>query len=289
MDLTLERLRIPPLHGGCLLKTSYCADNEAFERLVSELAVTVAPNVSTGAATIGPAGFYLGVSSSLTPISANQQTWQRGTEGSGNVVRNGSPDGALLWNRLFVRKGLPFGLELGTSVGQGANTSMWVLSAEVKWALLEGFHSGTGHFPDLAVHGALSSTVGARALTLSTNTLDLTLSKPYVVGGSYRLTPFVAAQLLFVRAHTSGVDLTPATNASVVASDAANNVVFNPVTQTRGRAFAGFELRHELIITALSVGYDLAVPTLRANNPKDGLDGKLARQIAFQLSLGLRY
>lgn len=309
MDLALDHLGIPGGHGGCTATNAYCADNEAFERLVSEFAVAVTAPVSSGAATLGPAGFYLGVSSTLTPISASGNAWQRGSQGGNSAVHNTSPDAALVWNRFSVRKGLPFGFELGTSLGQGIDTSIWVLAAELKWALLEGYHSGLGHFPDLALHGTLSTTVGAGALSLQTDTLDVILSKPYVVFGSYRMTPFLALQGLFVRARTGRVDLTPGTSGwdnckpaaatgsatgavtscSGNGSDLANDVVFNPVSQTRWRMFAGLEVAHQLLISSLSVGYDLAVPSLATNNPEDGISGPLARQIAFQLSLGLRY
>jgi hypothetical protein len=314
MDLTLERLRRPAGEGGCPVSASNtpCADNEAFERLVSELAVTVSQPVSAGAATLGPAGFYLGVSSTVTPISASQFPWRNGTLGDGSSKRNTSPDGALMWNRFAVRKGLPFGFEIGTSAGQGVDSSMWVLSAELKWAILEGFHSGLGHFPDLAIHGVLSSVVGARALSMRTDSFDITLSKPFVVAEAYRVTPLLALQALFMTAKSGRVDLTPQTDAFAACaptpgsvsstvdpgtivhctkdgSDLANDVVFNTVTHTRVRLFAGVEVTHAPVSTSLSLGYDLAVPNLVAHTTGDGNEGGLAHLISFQLSLGLRY
>ncbi|HEX2677648.1 MAG TPA: hypothetical protein VHM19_13435 [Polyangiales bacterium] len=310
MDLALERLRIPGGYPDCKSPAGeWCIDNEAFERLVSQLAVAVSPPVTSGAATIGPAGFYVGVSGAITPISMSY-VWRNGTVGDGRSGMNKSPDGELLWNRLSVRKGLPFGLEVGTSVGRGFDTSMWVLSAEAKWAVLEGFHSGLGHFPDLAVRGVLSSTVGARQLSLRTNAFDVTLSKPYVVAQSYRLTPLLALQALFVHGTSARVDISASQSAwnacapkegaagsetgqvlscDKSSADLANDVVFRPVSQTRLRAFAGAEVTHEMISSALTVGYDLTVPSLHTQNLHEGLNSPLSRQITFQLSLGLRY
>jgi hypothetical protein len=309
MDLTLARLRIPPGRAGCTGVVP-CPDNEAFERLASELAATLAPAISHGAASIGPAGFYFGLSAAVTPVSASKRYWVQGTEGAGGVSspQNTSPSGALLWNRFEARKGLPLGFELGASVGQGASTSMWLVGAELKWAIFEGFHSGLGQFPDLSVSGVLQSSVGARELTLRTDALNVTLSKPFLVARRYRLTPFAGLQALFVRAKTSRVDLTPGVNAwascaqgaataesqAVPActgdgNDLGSNVAFRPVSQTRTRIFLGLDGTTEWFSTGLSLGIDAGMPGLQASTPKDGESSGLQRQFTFQLSFGVRY
>lgn len=310
MDLALERMRVPAGNAACTTAGEFCPDNEQFERVIAELAVTLAPPVTTGAATLGPAGFYLGVGTALTPISADQHPWRNGTEGSGATQPNTSPNGSLMWNRLSARKGLPLGFEVGVSAGQGVDTSMWVLAAELKWALFEGFHSGAGQLPDVAVRGVLSSVVGARSLSLQTHALDVTFSKPYVVATRFRVVPFLALQGVFVSAETGRVDLTPGDDAWAAcrpeagsgpsadgepvqcagdAADLANSQVFQPVSHARMRLFAGAELMREYWSAGLSIGYDVTVPTLQAETPKDDLSGDLARQFTFQLSLGLRY
>ena len=152
MDLSLSRLRFASRDEVCTgvdPETGYCPDNEGFQRLASELAVAVSPNITSGAATVGPAGFYVGVSSTLTPIDAERRYWQRGTRGTSSSVEtsNTAPAGALVWNRLEVRKGLPFGFEVGAAVGQGWDSSMWVFGGQLRWALLEGFRSGLGRLP----------------------------------------------------------------------------------------------------------------------------------------------
>ena len=113
MDPALSRLRVPPGEGGCPDAGAFCPNDEAFERLVADLSVGIAPPVSGGAATLGLRGFSVHLSLSLTPISG--QHWISGTEGPDAAAsgHNPAPGGTLTWNRLEVRKGLPFGFEAG--------------------------------------------------------------------------------------------------------------------------------------------------------------------------------
>jgi hypothetical protein len=314
MDLSLSRLRFTSRDGICTgvdPETGFCPDNEGFQRLASELAVAVSPNITSGAATVGPAGFYIGVSTTLTPIDAERRYWQRGTRGTSSAVEtsNTAPAGAQVWNRLEVRKGLPFGFEVGAALGQGWDSSMWVFGGQLRWALLEGFHSGLGGFPDVAVRGVLQTSLGSSQLSLQTHAIDLTLSKPFVVAQRFRLTPLLGAQALFVRAQSGRVDLTPDVDAWTVCapmppagdeselicsaesmgSDFENDVVFATLSHTRVRMFLGAEAQTGIVSTGLSFGFDLSTPALDVNQADDGENGGLTRQISFQLSVGLRY
>src|SRR3954468_16786183 len=67
MDPELSRLRIPPGKGGCPASGPFCPNDEAFERLVSDLGVGVAPAVDGGAASLGLRGFSLELSMAFTP------------------------------------------------------------------------------------------------------------------------------------------------------------------------------------------------------------------------------
>ncbi len=310
MDLALSRLHLAHDTPGCSLPASsaaiYCADNDAFERLISQLAVTVAPMAERGAATLGPRGFALSLSSTGTGIAADRFYWVYGTRGSGGSSdHNAAPETMPVWNRIEMRKGLPFGLEIGSSLGQGISTSMWLFSGELKWALFEGFHSGLGQLPDLAVRGVLQTMLGAGQLSLQTHAIDVTLSKPFVVAQRYRLTPFAALGLLFVRADTGRVDLAadggvfnkcapPAgggtTECSTGSSAAvANTVVFNPISQNRYRVFFGLEGRVGFFTFGASGGFDLIPPTIEAKPVAGRTAAAMPRQFSFLLSLGLRY
>ena len=311
MDPALTRLVQRAGNGPCMPMNgaAFCPDHEAFEHLASELAVALSPAVETGAAGLGARGFYLGLSSTATPIRAGQRYWAKGTRGSslGNE-QNSSVDSMLAWNRVDIRKGLPFGLELGSSFGYGMNTSLWLLAVQVRAVLFEGFHSGLGALPDIALRGVTQAMFGSSELSVRTHALDVTLSKPFVIFGSHRLTPLLALQALFVNARSGRIDLTPNENAwatcvpSTTASDGATLVCTNPqgntelanlgafrnVNQTRVRLFLGAEERYSWLSVAATLGVDLAVPELQTEFAGDG-PSNVMRQVSFHFACGVRY
>ena len=321
MDLELARLRVPPGKGGCPAGGPFCPNDEAFERLVSDLGVGVAPAVDGGAASLGLRGFSIELSMSFTPISGRH--WILGSAGPDAATHafNPSPDGMLTWNRLEVRKGLPFGLEVGGVVGHGLDTSLWLLAGEVRAALFEGYRSGLGALPDVAVRAVFQALVGSPQLSLHTWSFDVTLSKPYVVAGRHRLTPLLALQALMVNAETLPIDLTPDESAwdscgqpaptappssddpdeppvlpagaacapPMAAQDLQNTQRFADVHQTRIRVFLGIEERYGSFSSGLSLGLDLIVPQRHADTMGDGVDSELRRALTLHFVVGVRY
>jgi hypothetical protein len=336
MDLALSRLRrgaVACEADGISVPSyaSFCRDEELFERLVSEYAVAMAPPASGPARTLGVRGFQLTLDMTLTGIRAGELYWVRGTEGDQRlppgvtVGQNPAPSPVLMWNRLQVRKGLPFGFETAASLGQGVDTSFWTLGLLLKWALFEGFRSHLGRLPDVAIQGGYSRSVGSSQATIQIATLDLTLSKPFVVEHTWTVSPLLGVQTLFVDVRSGVVDLTPggpsadaeppgadaygscvpdtnvdgpvrleppdvAPNGEPCAeagagADFAHSVTFDPVTQTRVRAFAGAQLRYDLFLLQLALHYDLAAPGVTAVTRNSGGD-ELSRQLAFNVAVG---
>jgi hypothetical protein len=315
MDLALSRLRTS---GGAVSdcpqsSQQFCPDQELFERLASELAVAMAPPVHTPARSLGPRGFSLGLDMTFTSIEAQQSYWQLGTEGAGGRATeswNRSPSSSLVWNRVEARKGLPFGLEAGASLGQGLNTSLWALGLALKWSLFEGFRSGLGRLPDVSVQGSVHRSVGSSQASVQLYALDLTLSKPFVIQQTWSLSPFVGVQTLFDHVTSGVIDLTPggpgsppdpAKDASSACNpepgsnpplckgddaDVYNDVVFKPLDQTRVRMFLGAQARYQMWLASFSSMFDLIAPSLTA--PLHHLQSRsVARQIAFNLAVGV--
>ena len=221
MDLALSRLRIVPLDAACGGQAGnpsrFCPDQELFERLVSELSVAMAPPVIAPARTIGPRGFQIALSTVLTSIEAGQLYWQRGTEGATPAEPTNGETSALnddvqslqMWNYLQARKGLPFGFELGLLLGQGLHTSMWTLGGALKWALFEGFRTGLGQLPDVALQAALNRSVGSSQATVQLFTMDLVVSKSLVIEHTVAVAPLLGLQWLVADVESDVVDLTP--------------------------------------------------------------------------------
>jgi hypothetical protein len=314
MDPTLARFGFAAGNAGCPEgvsgSASVCPDDESFEHLAAELAGGIAPTVGAGAASAGARGFYVGLSTTTTTLRSSQRYWSRGTVGGDpGQEYNQHVDPFLVWNRLQVRKGLPFGFELGSSLGFGLHTSLWVLSAELKVALFEGFRSGLGALPDVSLRGVTQALIGSSEVTLRENAFDVTLSKPFVLAQQYVVTPLLALQLLLVSAKSSVIDLTPGTNAFSAcapasgqnngvelsctdargSSELANNRSFHNVRQTRIRMVLGVEQQYQLLSVALTAGFDLTTPGLAHETPGDQLPRDLLRQFSLHLAAGVRY
>jgi hypothetical protein len=313
MDPELSRLTQAAGVGSCPEGglATVCPDNASFELLAMELAGALAPTVRTGAATGGARGFYVGLSSTASTIRSQQRYWARGTRGAdATAQQNDAVDSLLSFHRLDIRKGLPFGFEVGSSVGFGMHTSLWVIAAELKLALFEGFRSGLGALPEVALRAVTQAVVGSPQLSLQTQALDITLSKPLVVRQEHTLTPLMALQLLFLRAQSSAVDFTPQQSAwascepSLIspsgaepicenmlqgARELANTASFRDVSRARVRMFLGAEERYRLLSIALTVGFDLITPAVPQEAQGESLPPSLLRQFSLQLAGGLRY
>jgi len=326
MDLALSRLRIVGGRPGCAgtgtTARQFCPSQAPFERLVSEFAMSMAPPVNTPARGIGPRAFALALDTTVTGIESASPYWSAGTEGAGQnaaaeLDANPNPASAMIWNRFQLRSGLPLGFEVGAALAQGLDTSMWTLGLSLKWAVFEGFRTGLGRMPDVALRAELVRSVGSSQATVQLYTTDITLSKPFVIEHAWTLSPLAGLQLVLVDVTSGVIDLTPggltpaisntpdpsldATNACIPlpgnqptaalvctgdSADTVNNVTFDTVAQTRARAFFGAQLGYRMITFAASMQVDLLAPGLVAK-AYDGGPRNVARLIAGNLTLGL--
>lgn len=290
MDLSLSRLS----RGACQdtlsdsdsfsLRSGGMAtlreDNQAWAQLITQLTPVVAPAVLAPVTTGGPAGFDVSLQTNVTRINDRASYWQRGSEGSGGAAndtcdgRNRNVSSALTSNRLHFSKGLPFGFTLGGTVGRVYNTSLWLVGADIKIALLEGLRRWP--MPDVAVRGAVNTTVGKAAYTLTAVAADLIVSKNLVAARAVTLAPYLGAGMLFSFAKSGLVDLTPNIDASNCAAgedpvcnkqglgasstDVAHDRPFKELSLMRYRAFGGLALRYKLFSLAGEFMFDLVRP-----------------------------
>lgn len=298
MNLALSRLRVAD-------GANFVPDNEAWSSLATQLSGALIPPLLEPARTRGPRSFYLGVETMLTGIDAAQDYWQRGTEGDGSdAERNRAVDSILSWTRISIRKPLPFGFELGTSVGYLTNTDYFTLGLEIRWALLEGWTGRDWWVPDLAVRAAVQTLVGDAQFNMTVVALDATLSNSVVIGDAFELSPYIAGQINWVFADTELVDLTPTIDAyrlcnpsvpdamtgSRIAcqgdpSDFNNNTVFRSIRTMRPRMVLGAQGRYELITVNVAFSFDLQTP----READASLAESLARQWRLDLGLGFSF
>ena len=149
MDAALERYRIAAgtldADGNLLCSgsapgggvVSFCPDNDNWRRLMSQQAFALAPPILSPARTVGYRGFYLGLETGTSGIDDGERYWQLGTRGNSTATfdaGNRFVDSSITWMRLALRKGLPFGFELGMSMGRPFHSSLWMWGVSVKWS-----------------------------------------------------------------------------------------------------------------------------------------------------------
>jgi hypothetical protein len=286
-------------------------DNVAFRNLIAELGFVMAPSAMHPARTTGVGGFALTVEASYTKINADAfstaqdgtktQYWHQGTQGAVDSqknfsVINNSPDALMQLYSLRARKGLPFGFELTASLGLLSNTSMWVMGADVRWSILEGFRTGAlGILPDASVGGGVRTLTGTSKLRLTTVGIDAQLSKPIPLADAAQLTPYVGYQRLIIFGNSNTIDATPNVDAfqqcgyagidqnpntgkgdgSPICrnkltspsgaqidnnSDFNNNITFDSVVIHRHRGIVGLNYRYEVLFLASQFAFDLTTP-----------------------------
>lgn len=321
MNLALSRYRIaaedPMANPSTTCPTApdraFCQDNDPWTRVMTQFAGSMIPPVMTPAGTRGVRGIYVGFESWITGIendsgTATGQAWFRGVEGDGMDPggRSRFADSVLAWGRFNVRKGLPFGFELGTSVGYLANSSYWTLGLEVRWALFEGFRDDVGWIPDFAVRGAVQTLIGDGEFNVTVPSVDLILSEPFVVANSVEITPSITGQFAWIFADSELVDLDPGTRTF----DACNpdpatptpqdpqpqppycrgagmqlnhNVVFPSLRSMRARLGAGLQIRYEWFTLIGAFQFDVLPP----GDLDDAIPADMPRQWTASVGAGL--
>lgn len=315
MNIALSRLRLDNSAGNVCASAGgrrprFCPDEDAYRSVMTQFAGAMIPPVLTPAGTRGVRGIYVGFETWITGIQNGDPDWHRAVEGDGldwSAMRPDAPsrfvDPVLAWGRLNVRKGLPFGFELGTNIGYLANTTYWTLGAEVRWALFEGFRDGVGWIPDLAVRGAVQTLVGDGEFNVTVPSIDVILSEPFVLANSVEIVPWVVGQVAFPFVDSELVDFTPETSGFTACnpdpltensgglvcrgdgSELDENVVFPSLRSTRWRLGAGLQIRYEWFTILGAFMFDLVKPGDSYADPS--VPARVDRQWQVDLAAGL--
>ncbi len=262
-DLVLARLATRIFDASGQLQ-SVVGENREFRALASQLGVVLAPHLLTPADSLGFSGFQFDVDATQTSIDSQQSYWrarESAPDPSGlNRVANGP--GFLRTVGLFARKGLWFpvpSFEAGVGAIHLVDSGTWTLQVYGKLSVHEGYHDLP--VPSIAVRGAVSRLTNERELDLTIASVDVTISKHFGIGGTWRLDPFAGWGLLAIIPRSGVIDATPNVDPLHAGdeADATNNFVFkDQSTIYRHRLIAGVKLQYDVVQLTLEAQFALA-------------------------------
>jgi hypothetical protein len=236
-----------------------------FGRLVTDLAMAFTSNLGQLASTTGYSGFQVDLEVSYTDVSREVI----GTPGNASFPdaqyggprdywqTSGTPPSGLLVPSVHVRKGLPYGFELGGRFSYLAQSSYFAGQVEGKWAFVEGFKD----YPDVALRVAWTKVLGPPELDLSTTELGLLASKRFGVSAVASLTPYLALRLTRLDASTRalayGADYPATPPATPLPPDQAllSSGAFPTVSSTLYRTTAGLRFTTFAVSMAAELTY----------------------------------
>jgi len=281
--------------------------NAELRALSSQLGVVLAPHLLTPADTLGFGGFQLTVDYAATTIDAGAAYW-RARLGSPDPAGSGSVDhgpDTLGTIGFFVRKGMWFpvpSFEFGAGAVHLVDSRIWTGQLYAKLALHEGY-AGLP-LPSLAVRGGVSRMMQQRELDLTIASVDVTLSKHFGIGGTWRFDPFAGWNVLVIVPRSEVIDPTPHIDPLDPMTPADRNLsfVFNDQDNIyRNRFLVGAKLQYYILQLTLEASFALpgasvddrggvtdpcmADSTTTACDAKDGA----AAQRTFSLSAGLDF
>lgn len=152
--------------------------NSQLNDLVQEAGTMIAYRAVAPAEPGGLTGFDIGIEASFVKI--DNSLWEE-------VLESNDVPSYLPVPRAHVRKGLPFGFDLGASYAMIPSSNIKVIGGELQYAIMDGSMA----LPALALRGHYSTLRGVDDLDLETYGADAVLSKGFLF-----LTPYVGVGVL---------------------------------------------------------------------------------------------
>jgi len=158
-----------------------------FKDLSKELGAALGYKNAASAEPLGITGFDAGVEFSVIDIKKDGRYWK-------SAFGNDAPD-YLAYPRIRVRKGLPFGIDVGAMYSYVPDSNVKSFGFEVSKAILEGGVAS----PALGVRGTYTKLVGVSDLDIQTAGIDAIISKGFAI-----ITPYVGGGMLWIDSKAKG-------------------------------------------------------------------------------------
>lgn len=228
------------------------SNDEAYRALSRDLGLIIQPVNAAPAGTLGVAGFAFQANHSFHTIDPQSEAWQLG-----RVDRTSDSD-LLHVTQFHARKGLPFGFELGGSVGHLWGSEIMTIGSDIKFSPMEDiFWPG----PDLSFRGNVGTLLGVPAQNLIVAGADALLGVRLGIGNVMMLSPWAGYSLLTITSSSRLLDADPselrAQNEPTTGNVGAyrSEHVFEPETEVVHRALVGMQFR----FTSATLAFEAAL------------------------------
>lgn len=207
--------------------------NSKFNDVVKQAGTVIAYRSIAPAEPEGLTGFDIGVEASFFKVDT--EIWDEVVEDTPSY---------LPVPKVHVRKGLPFGIDLGASYSMVPSSNIKVIGGEIQYALMDG---GVA-LPAVAVRGHYSTLLGVDDIDLATYGADAVVSKGFLM-----FTPYVGAGVMRSEGKYTG-------------SDAILKPLLEDQSVTTPRVFGGVQIAIALLRLTLDAEYsDVPVYTAKVS------------------------
>ncbi len=153
---------------------NYLLSQDEFKSLSEDLGLSLNYNLLGPASNLGWTGFEIGGSLSFAVIDKNASYWRK-------AIQDHNPPSYLLIPRLIIRKGLPWGIDVGVSYLHIPNSNISLVGAEAQYAILK---DGIVQ-PAISLRGAYSSLLGVKELSMQVIDVSVAISKKMLIFEPY--------------------------------------------------------------------------------------------------------
>ncbi len=147
---------------------------DEFHQFVQEFGTALWFNPMAPAETLGVLGFDVSIESTFTDVSDEKSYWKK-------IFANQETYSYIPAPRLHVQKGLPFNIDIGAMYLAVPDSNIKLWGIEAKYSFIEGSVIN----PAISIRGSYSRLAGVSDLTMDTKSVDLLISKGFLMFTPY--------------------------------------------------------------------------------------------------------
>lgn len=166
---------------------STAISQDSFKNLSKEAGAAIGYRNMAPAAPLGISGFDIGGEVSAISIDKNSSHWKA-------AFNNDAPS-YLVIPRIRVRKGLPFGIDVGAMYSYVPSSNIKLYGAELSKSILDGSMAT----PAVGVRATYTKLAGVNDLGLQTYGVDASISKGFPF-----ITPYAGAGMMWINSEAKG-------------------------------------------------------------------------------------